>query len=125
MKLYIPQIKDKLRLTAPLVLNAHELNMSWGNDNSSTMFAINFPDEPWDFKRGEAIVSSVLEPGTVLAIRRYHVSVHAKTNDVQVSIFAAPRRDLTPRAQGGTGVMRKLVLPIEVMNKIEYEVLDV
>lgn len=125
MKLYIPQIKDKLRLTTPLVLNADELNMSWGNDNRPTMFAINFPGEAWDYSRGTTIKSAVLEPGTVLAIRRYFVSVHAKTNDVQVSIFAHPRRDLTPKAQGGTSLMRKLVLPIEIMNRIEYEKLDV
>ena len=124
-QLYIPKLKDKLRLTVPLVLNADELNMDYGSDNRPTMYAINFPGEAWNWQKSDKMVSAELEIGTVLAVRRYHVSVHAKTNDVQVSIFAHPRHDLTPRAQGGASKMLKLVLPIEVMNRIHYEKLDV
>jgi hypothetical protein len=120
-QLYIPQIGDKLRLIEPLVLNASELNMTWGNHNRPTLFAITHPGEAWDWSKGKHITSAELEVGTVLAFRRYHVSVHAKTNDVEVSIFAAPRRDLTPKKQGGTSLMLKLVLPIEILNRVHYE----
>lgn len=125
MKLYLPLIGDKIRLAEPLVLSATELNLNYGMHNRDTMFRINFPGQPWDHKQAESMVSAILEPGTVLAFRRYFVSVHAKTNDVEVSIFAHPRADLTPRKQGGTGYMAKLILPLHVLNRIEYEVLTV
>jgi hypothetical protein len=121
MKLYIPEIGDKIRLTVPLVLNAAELNMNYGAHNHDAFWRIVEGDRPWDYKAAEALLTATLEEGTVLAFRRYFVSVHAKTNDVEISIFAHPRRDLTPRKQGGTGQMVKLVLPLNVLNRIEYE----
>jgi hypothetical protein len=125
VRLYLPEIGDKIRLTAPLVLNSIELNMGYGHNNRPAFWRIERGDEPWNYQLGEKIETVTLEAGTVLAFRRYFVSVHAKTNDVEVSIFAAPRRDLTPKKQGGTGQMVKLVLPLGVLNRIEYEKLDV
>lgn len=124
-KLYLPEIGDKIRLTRTLVLYAPELNMNYGAHNRDAFWRIERGNEPWDYRAAERMLNSKLEAGTVLAFRRYFVSVHAKTNDVEVSIFAAPRRDLTPKKQGGTGQMVKLVLPLNVLNRIEYEKLDV
>ena len=123
MKLYIPNIRDKLRLTTALIVSAGEVNLQYYDRED--WFRIAHPDEPWDYAKAQRVAQIELEIGTVLAIRRYHVSIHAKTNDVQMSIFASPRRDLTPKANGGTGKMVKLTFPIEVMNRIEYERLEV
>jgi len=124
-QLYIPQIGDLIRLTAPLTISIAETNNAWGNNvNDNSFWRINHADQPWDYQQSRFITDATLEVGTVLAFRRYHVSVHAKTNDVEVSIFAAPRADLTPKKNGGRGLMLKLVLPTSVLNRIEYEKVD-
>lgn len=120
-QLYLPLIGDLIRLTEPLELDPAELNLNYGSDNMPTLFRINHPEEEFSYQWRSKLTKAVLEAGTVLAFRRYFVSVHAKTNDVQVSIFASPRRDLTPKKNGGTGLMAKLTLPLAVLNRIEYE----
>jgi len=121
-QLYIPQLGDLIRLTAPLTISIAETNNAWGNNpNDNSFWRIVNVDEPWDYQRSRFITDATLEIGTVLAFRRYHVSVHAKTNDVEVSIFVSPRPDLTPKKNGGKGTMVKLVLPTAVLNRIEYE----
>lgn len=126
MKLYIPQLKDKIRLTAPLVITHEECKNAYGNTpNQGAGWRITRGDAPWNWQDASQEKDFTLEEGTVLEFRRYYVSVQAKTNDIEVGIFASPRADLTPRKNGGTGTLVKLVLPTHVLNRIEYEVLDI
>lgn len=120
-QLYIPQLGDLIRLTQPFTFTVIETNNKWGNNvNDNSIWRIEWPGEEWT-RRVPQPTQCTLDEGTVLQFRRYHVSVHARTDDVEVAIFAAPRRDLTPKRQGGTGLMLKLVLPTAVLNRIEYE----
>lgn len=125
MKLYIPQLKDKIRLTAPLTVTHEECASGYGGSvNQQAGWRITRGDQPWDYAVALGDKDFTLEEGTVLEFRRYHVSAYAKTNDVEVGIFASPRADLTPRKQGGTGKLVKLVLPTHVLNRVEYEVVE-
>jgi len=125
MKLYIPQLKDKIRLTAPLTVTHAECEGAYGGSpNQGAGWRITRGDVPWDYYVATNDKDFTLEEGTVLEFRRYYVSVQAKTNDIEVSIFASPRADLTPKKNGGTGTMVKLVLPTHVLNRIEYEICD-
>ena len=119
MRLYLPELGDLIRLTEPLVIRKAELNTHY--EINHAIWRIIEGEKPYDWPASQRLTEATLEPGTVLAFRRYFVSVHAKTNDVEVSIFAHPRRDLTPKKNGGTGQMVKLVLPLAVLNRIEYE----
>lgn len=124
-QLYIPQLNDKIRLTAPLVVTHEECaNAYGGSPNQGAGWRITRGDAPWDWRQAKDDKDFTLEAGTVLEFRRYYVSVQAKANDVEVAIFAHPRRDLTPKKNGGTGSMVKLVLPTHVLNRIEYEICD-
>lgn len=126
MKLYIPQLKDKIRLTTPLVITHAECETAYGGSpNKGAGWRITRGDQPWDWKLARNDTEFTLVAGTVLEFRRYFVSVQAKANDIEVSIFASPRPDLTPKKNGGTGQMIKLVLPTHVLNRIEYEPLEV
>lgn len=126
MKLYIPQLKDCIRLTEDLRITHAECETAYGGSpNQAAGWRITRGNQPWDWREAEKDKDFVLVAGTVLQFRRYFVSVQAKTNDVEVVIYASPRTDLTPRKNGGTGQTVKLVLPTHVLNRIEYEKVDV
>lgn len=120
MKLYIPKLKDCLRLTAPLTvpLDGGRFSAPWHLADR-----IVHGDLPWDYVRAHAVTSFTLVEGTVLQFKRYFVSSHAQSDRVTVAIFAHPERHLTPKKSGGTANMRDLEfdLSLDLLNQIEYE----
>jgi hypothetical protein len=124
-RLYIPSLKDKIRLTAPLVIMRGPPDPYYQYRHFSLMWAIEYPGVPYNWQMTEKLSSATLVEGTVLEFKRYFISAHAKENRVTLNIWAHPRRDLTPKKQGGTATTWQLDLPVEVLNTIEYERVDV
>jgi hypothetical protein len=123
-RLFIPPLGSKLRLLKPLVLDIQLLPNVF--ENRGAGHAIAYPGEPYDWERAMQTQQVTLEEGTVLNFKRYFISSHAKTNDIAVSIWAHPDPRLCPKAQGGRAPRAlDLVLTTQVINQIEYEVLNV
>lgn len=118
-QLYIPLLKDCLRLTQPLVVPLTPGTVYC--ENRYAGWRVNHGEAPCNHAVAQGMVSFELEAGTVLQVRRYFVSVQARRNEVQMHILASPRRDLMMRKYGGTGTIVKLELPLELMNTIHYE----
>lgn len=118
-QLYIPLLKDCLRLIQPLVVPLDPVALYC--ENRYAGWRVNYGDAPWDHVTAKGMVNFELEVGTVLQVRRYFVSLQAKTNDVEMHILASPRRDLMMKKHGGTGKIVKLNLPLEIMNTSHYE----
>lgn len=121
-QLFIPPLKAKIRLTAPLCFTRAEVLNQYNNiPQEHVLWQIMRPGEPWDYRKVQLITDFELEEGTVLEFKRYFLSTNARENRIDVNIWAHPRRDLTPKKQGGTSNTLTLELPVEVMNRIEYE----
>jgi hypothetical protein len=120
-QLYIPALKDRIRLLEPLFVEVTEDSV-WGLH--STAWAIERPGEPWNYLASKTLPGFTLEAGTVLEFKRYFISTHAKEDRVKVVIFASPRRDLFPRSRGGTGQTIDMDLSVAVLNRIEYEKME-
>lgn len=121
MKLYIPSIGDCVRLTQDVVI---PLPVDTHVPSRYHIFPIVYPDGEWqkDFKRAQAITSFTLVKGTVLQFKRYFISSNAKTDTVDVVIYASPRVDLTPRKQGGRAPRQfRLTLTTKQISLIDYE----
>lgn len=129
MELYIPSLGDCIRLTADTIIDRTATRHSpFNRPGDYAVFPILFPDGNWhkDYALAQAAPTFTLIKGTVLKFKRYFVSSHAKSNAVEVVIFASPRSDLTPRAQGGKAKQTiTLDLTTEQISGLEYEKLDV
>jgi len=121
MKLYIPSIGDCVRLTQDVVI---PMPLDTHTPSRWAVFPIVYPDGEWhrDYKLAEQITDFTLVKGTVLQFKRYFISSNARADSVDVSIFASPRIDLTPRKQGGKAPRQiRFTLTTKQISLIDYE----
>ena len=126
MKLYIPKLKDCIRLTAPLYVSK-DARRPWNNGHATVAHQIAHPGERWNWSQSQALTGFLLVEGTVLQFKRYFISAHAQEDRVTVCIFAHPDRRLTPKKNGGLGNMSDLTfdLSLDVLNNIEFEKVEI
>lgn len=121
MKLYIPSIGDCVRLTQDVVI---PVPFGTHTPNRYNIFQIVYPDAIWaqDHRLSETISSFTLVKGTVLQFKRYFISANAKTDTVDVAIYASPRADLTVRKNGGRAKRQvRFTLTTKQISLIDYE----
>jgi uncharacterized protein YkvS len=121
-QLYIPPLKSKLRLLASWKIVIADCVNAYGNTNvRDAAWRINNPGVVWDYKAAERMTEFVLEEGTVIEFKRYHLSSQAKMDAIKLTIFASPRRDLMPKNRGGTSTQVEFEVPVKVLNGLQYE----
>ncbi len=114
-KLYIPSLKDKIRLRQPWTFPIDN------SDSRGAAWRVHYGDTVYDFGPASRLLNFTLEEGTVLEFKRYHMSSQAKKDHIDVTIFASPRRDLMPRNRGGTSSQVKFTVKSAHLDGLEYE----
>jgi len=123
MKMFIPKVGDLIRVTDDVTIMTTDAPYGWKVPDLHSIWTITHPDKPWDYKQATQHLDRVtLVKGLVLKFKRLFVSAHAKTNAIEVSIFAHPDPRCSPRAQGGKAKATiAFTLTTEQVNEISYE----
>lgn len=125
MRLYIPNVGDLIRVTDDVTITVHSDDRHVSVPDMHAIWQLTHGEAPWDYNLAKEIKDFTLVKGTVLKFKRLFVSSHARTNAIEVSIFAHPEDILTPRAQGGKAKRTiTFTMTTHQLNLLDYERVD-